>query len=48
MFNTEAPHINGKFLYYAFIAGGNENLQHQAEINRINEIVLVFITGVLS
>lgn len=36
MYNTDAPHINGKFLYYAFIAGGNEILQHQAEINRIN------------
>lgn len=34
--NTEAPHINGKFLYYAFIAGGNEILQNQVEINRIN------------
>ncbi len=28
--------INGKFLYYAFIAGGNQILQHQVEINRIN------------
>ncbi|TFG90532.1 MAG: DAK2 domain-containing protein, partial [Candidatus Atribacteria bacterium] len=36
MYKTETPHINGKFLYYAFIAGGNEILQHQAEINRIN------------
>ena len=28
--------INGKFLYYAFIAGGNQILQNQMEINRIN------------
>ena len=33
---SEAPFINGKFLYYAFIAGGNQILQNQAEINRIN------------
>jgi len=31
-----APHINGKFLYYAFIAGGNRILQNQVELNRIN------------
>jgi DegV family protein with EDD domain len=36
MYQIEAPHINGKFLYYAFIAGGNQILQHQVEINRIN------------
>lgn len=36
MYKTEATHINGKFLYYAFIAGGNQILQHQVEINRIN------------
>ncbi|PJB59689.1 MAG: fatty acid-binding protein DegV [Bacteroidetes bacterium CG_4_9_14_3_um_filter_41_19] len=36
MYKTEAPHINGKFLYYAFIAGGNQVLQNQVEINRIN------------
>ena len=36
MYNIEAPHINGKFLYYAFIAGGKEILQNQPEINRIN------------
>ncbi len=36
MYKTETPHINGKFLYYAFIAGGNQILQNQAEINRIN------------
>ena len=28
--------INGKLLYYAFVAGGNQILQHQVEINRIN------------
>lgn len=32
----DTPHINGKFLYYAFVAGGNQILQHQVEINRIN------------
>ncbi|MCU0378872.1 MAG: DegV family EDD domain-containing protein [Bacteroidales bacterium] len=36
MYKTEAPHINGKFLYYAFLAGGNQILQNQVEINRIN------------
>lgn len=36
MHNIEAPHINGKFLYYAFIAGGNKILLNQTEINRIN------------
>lgn len=34
--NMEASYINGKFLYYAFIAGGNQILQNQIEINRIN------------
>lgn len=28
--------INGKFLYYAFVAGGNQILQNQYEINEIN------------
>lgn len=36
MYKTKVPHINGKFLYYAFIAGGNQILQYQVEINRIN------------
>jgi uncharacterized protein len=36
MDKMEAPHINGKFLYYAFIAGGNQILQNQIELNRIN------------
>jgi len=36
MYKTEEPHINGKYLYYAFIAGGNAILQQQTEINRIN------------
>ena len=36
MHTSEAPFINGKFLYYAFIAGGNQILQNQAEINSIN------------
>jgi DegV family protein with EDD domain len=36
MYKIEAPHINGKFLYYAFIAGGNQILQNQIELNRIN------------
>lgn len=34
--SSEIPVINGKFLYYAFLAGGNNILQHQVEINRIN------------
>lgn len=34
--NTSTIAINGKFLYYAFIAGGNQILKHQVEINRIN------------
>ncbi len=29
-------YIDGKFLYYAFIAGGNQILKNQVEINRIN------------
>jgi DegV family protein with EDD domain len=36
MQNIETPSINGKFLYYAFIAGGNQILKNQVEINRIN------------
>ena len=36
MYKIEAPYINGKFLYYAFVAGGNQILQNQIEINRIN------------
>ncbi len=28
--------INGKILYYSFLAGANQLLQHQAEINKIN------------
>ena len=36
MNSTMAPHINGKFLYYAFIAGGKQILQNQVELNRIN------------
>lgn len=28
--------INGKFLYYAFLAGGQQLLLHQEEINKIN------------
>ncbi len=36
MKNIETPFINGKFLYYAFIAGGNQILKNQVEINRIN------------
>lgn len=36
MQNIETPSINGKFLYYAFIAGGNQILKNQIEINRIN------------
>jgi uncharacterized protein len=36
MYKAEAPSINGKFLYYAFVAGGNQILQNQAAINMIN------------
>ena len=36
MYKGETPFINGKFLYYAFIAGGNLILQNQTELNRIN------------
>jgi len=36
MQNNETPSINGKFLYYAFIAGGNQILKNQVELNRIN------------
>jgi len=36
MYNAEPQHINGKFLYYAFIAGGNQILRHQVDINKIN------------
>jgi len=28
--------INGKHLYYAFVAGGNQIINNQAEVNRIN------------
>lgn len=36
MAKIETPFINGKFLYYAFISGGNRILKNQVEINRIN------------
>jgi uncharacterized protein len=36
MLEIDVPVINGKFLYYAFIAGGNQILQNQVELNRIN------------
>jgi uncharacterized protein len=36
MLKNDVPVINGKFLYYAFIAGGNQILQNQVELNRIN------------
>jgi len=36
MYKGVTPFINGKFLYYAFIAGGNQILQNQTELNRIN------------
>jgi len=36
MYKIEAPYINGKFLYYAFVAGGNQILQNQMQINAIN------------
>lgn len=36
MNKTIVPVINGKFLYYAFVAGANQIINNQAEINRIN------------
>ncbi len=36
MHQMETPFINGKFLYYAFVAGGNQILKNQVELNRIN------------
>ncbi len=36
MNKAEKQGINGKFLYYAFIAGGNQILHNQVEINKIN------------
>lgn len=35
-YEIDATKINGKLLYYAFVAGGNQILQNQVEINRIN------------
>lgn len=36
MSNSTGQSINGKFLYYAFLAGGRQILLNQVEINRIN------------
>ncbi len=36
MYKTEVEGVNGKFLYYAFISGGNQILSNQADLNRIN------------
>lgn len=36
MSRSATSFINGKFLYYAFIAGGNQILQNQEAINKIN------------
>jgi len=36
MKNSTILEIDGRSLYYAFIAGGNKILENQAEINRIN------------
>ena len=36
MKNTKTNIINGKHLYYSFLAGGNNVLQSQKELNRIN------------
>ncbi len=33
---NEMSFINGKFLYYAFIAGGNQIIKNQVELNAIN------------
>ncbi len=36
MTDTSNPKLDGRYLYYTFLAGGNRVLQHQAEINFIN------------
>ncbi len=36
MYKTEEQGVNGKFLYYAFIAGGNQILSNQLDLNKIN------------
>ncbi len=36
MSQLQVQEINGKFLYYAFVSGGNQILQNQYEINEIN------------
>ncbi|MBN1252123.1 MAG: DegV family EDD domain-containing protein [Bacteroidales bacterium] len=36
MENSDLQNINGKFLYYAFIAGSVEILENQSDINKIN------------
>ncbi|OIP01241.1 MAG: fatty acid-binding protein DegV [Bacteroidetes bacterium CG2_30_33_31] len=36
MHKTEQQIVNGKQLYYAFVAGSKQLLHHQAEINQIN------------
>ena len=36
MSNTSNLQLDGRYLYYTFLAGGNRVLQHQAEINLIN------------
>ncbi len=36
MRNDNAPSINGKFLYYAFLSGSRQIIINQAELNRIN------------
>ncbi|PIE97328.1 MAG: fatty acid-binding protein DegV, partial [Treponema sp.] len=34
--HLEKHRINGKFLYYAFVSGANQILEHQSQINEIN------------
>jgi len=36
MSGLKVQQINGKYLYYAFVSGGNQILQNQYEINEIN------------
>ena len=36
MEKTNIQHINGKFLYYAFISGAKQIINHQIELNDIN------------
>ena len=34
--NNDTTKVDGRILYYSFIAGANQLFQHQAEINKLN------------